>query len=659
MCGIAGIFAHESGAPVAEEVLHRMCGAMIHRGPDDEGLYVSGPVGLGMRRLSIVDLVGGHQPLANEDETVWVVCNGEIYNAPELRDELAARGHRFRCRSDVEVIPHLYEELGPACVERLRGMFGLALWDAHRRRLLLARDRVGIKPLYYAAAGGRLVFGSEAKAVLAAGVDRTIDPQALHDYLSLGYVPAPRSMFAGVHKLPPAHVLVCEAGGGVRVERYWDVPRPAPNGNGASALRGGADEYAERLRAVLTDAVRCHLLADVPVGVFLSGGLDSSTIVALMRDLGVGRLRTFTIGFAERSFSEADEARLVAERFGTEHHELTVRPDAIALVADLVRAFDEPFADSSALPVYYVSQLARQHVKVVLSGEGGDEVLAGYETYLAAKLARLYRRLPGMLARTAVPGLIRRLPVSHARVSFDYKAKRFVTGALLPPAAGHLWWKVLLDEDVKAALYRESPGAEPTVRLFEELFAASGGDDLDRLQYVDTRLYLPDDILVKVDRMSMAHSLEARVPFLDHHVIAFARTIPTGLRIRGITKKYLLRRAMADRLPRSVITGKKRGFNVPLPAWIRGELRGFFRDHLGPEALRSIGLFDAAVVGRLLADHEAMRADHSRPLWALLMFVLWHRAFRPAAHADDTGVRPIRRMPERAAATERRAAKSL
>jgi asparagine synthase (glutamine-hydrolysing) len=344
-----------------------------------------------------------------------------------------------------------------------------------------------------------------------------------------------------------------------------------------------------------------------------------------MHELGVSPIRTFTIGFEEKSFSETDEAREVAKRYGTEHHELIVRPDAIALLPKLVRGFDEPFADSSAIPVYHVSELARRHVKVVLSGEGGDEVLAGYETYRARKVAALYARLPQAIGRQLVPAVVRRLPVSHAKVSFDYKAKRFVTGAYLPPASGHLWWKTLLDEEAKAALYADgvARGVEPTARLFESLFTRSDGDELDRLQYIDTKLYLPADILVKVDRMSMLHSLEARVPFLDRAMVELSRRIPSRLRLRGMTTKYLLRRAMADRLPPAVINGKKRGFNVPMPAWLAGGLRDFTRDTLSPQRLRRQGLFKPAAVERLVNDHLERRRDHSRAIWTLLVLSVW------------------------------------
>jgi asparagine synthase (glutamine-hydrolysing) len=597
-----------------------MCDVMVHRGPDSFGEFTHGEAALGMRRLAIVDVEGGRQPLGNEDGSVQVVCNGEIYNAPALARELEARGHRLRTRSDVEVIAHLYEEEGVDVAARLDGMFAFALWDTRAHRLVLGRDRVGIKPLYVTRLGDRLVWGSEAKCLLAAGLDPQIDIQSLHDYLTLGYVPGPASIFAGVEQLAPGHVLIAQPGRIPETRQYWSL-----RGHVQPVERRSEASWRDELLHTLRAAVQSHLMSDVPLGVFLSGGLDSGSIVALMHELGVSPIRTFTIGFEEKSFSETDEARAVATRYGTEHHELIVRPDAVALLPRLVRSFDEPFADSSAIPVYHVSELARRHVKVVLSGEGGDEVLAGYETYRARRIAAMYARLPEAIGARLVPALVERLPVSHAKVSFDYKAKRFVSGAYLPPAAGHLWWKTIIDDETKAALYADGIGREarPTVRLFDALYQESDGQELDRLQYIDSQLYLPADILVKVDRMSMLHSLEARVPFLDRAMLEFTRRIPPRLRLRGMTSKYLLRRAMADRLPAAVVNGKKRGFNVPMPSWLAGNLRDFTRDVLSPQRVRRQGLFKPAAVERLVADHLAKRRDFSRAIWTLLVLSVW------------------------------------
>ena len=636
MCGIAGELRLTPGERPSAARVRAMCDVMVHRGPDSFGEFSDGEVALGMRRLAIVDVAGGQQPLGNEDGSVQVVCNGEIYNSPALARELEGRGHTLRTRSDVEVIAHLYEEDGVDVAARLDGMFAFALWDTKAHRLVLGRDRVGIKPLYVTRLGDRLVWGSEAKCLLAAGLDPQLDPQALHDYLTLGYVAGPASIFAGVQQLPPGHVLVAEPGKDPVPRRYWSL-----EGHVAGRERRSDADWEAELLSTLRGAVQSHLMADVPLGVFLSGGLDSGSIVALMHELGVHPIRTFTIGFEEKSFSELDEARQVATRYGTEHHELIVRPDAISLLPRLVRSFDEPFADSSAIPVFHVSELARRHVTVVLSGEGGDEVLAGYETYRARRVAALYARLPQTIGRRLVPAVVRQLPVSHAKVSFDYKAKRFVTGAYLPPAAGHLWWKTILDEDAKAALYGNGTAdVDPTVRLFEDLFSESDGDELDRLQFVDTKLYLPADILVKVDRMSMQHSLEARVPFLDRSMLELSRRMPSRLRLRGLTTKYLLRRAMAERLPPAVLTGKKRGFNVPMPAWLAGGLRDFTRDVLSPERVRRQGLFRPAAVERLVAEHLSRRIDHSRAIWTLLVLSVW----------QDELLRDVPPLPERVAA---------
>jgi len=632
MCGIAGELRLRLGERASAERARAMCDVMVHRGPDDFGGHANAEVALGMRRLSIVDVAGGHQPLGNEDGTVQVVCNGEIYNSVQLRSELQARGHRFRSRSDVEVIAHLYEEEGPGAVARLEGMFALALWDATRHRLLLARDRIGIKPLYLAETPERILFGSEAKCLLAGGLDPQVDLQALHDYLTLGYIPDTTSILAGAAQLPAAHLLVAEPGDGggrVRVERYWSL-----RGHVGTGERRSTADWQTELTRTLRAAVESHLMSDVPLGVFLSGGLDSGSIVAFMHELGVHPIRTFTIGFEESSYSETHLARQVATRFGTEHHELIVRPDAAGLLPTLVRHFDEPFADSTAIPTWYVSQLARQHVKVVLSGEGGDEALAGYETYRARRFAALYSRLPRAIGAGLVPRIVRSLPVSHARASFDYKAKKFVAGAYLPPAAGHLWWMTMMNEDMKAALYAgrnghaggngNGTGLHPTVRLYDELYRESDGDELDRLQYIDTALYLPGDLLPKTDRMTMAHSLEARVPFLDRAVVELGRRIPSRLRLHRLKTKWVLRQAMAGRLPEPILRQRKLGFNLPIAGWLAGELRDFAQDALSPTRLRRQGLLDPRAVERLVADHVRRRADHSRAIWALLFLTVWH-----------------------------------
>jgi asparagine synthase (glutamine-hydrolysing) len=634
MCGIAGKLNKDSNKQVDPQVVRAMCQTISHRGPDDDGVYVDGPVGIGMRRLSIIDLAGGHQPLSNEDGSVWIVFNGEIYNYRDLRPNLEARGHRFATNSDTEVMVHLYEEHGPEFVQHLRGMFAIAIWDKRNETLVLVRDRLGVKPLYYAALGDRLVFGSELKPLMTEGVPRDIDRQALHEYLSYNYVPGPRTIFSAVKKLQPGHRLIARRGQ-VTVEPYW---RPEPPKESA---RGGVEpvaHYVERLTELLKESIRYRLIADVPLGVFLSGGLDSSTVVAVMRQVSSDPIKTFSIGFEDQSFNELPYAQLVARHFETEHHEFVVKPDAVDLVPKLVHFFDEPFADSSAVPSYYLSELARQHVTVALGGDGGDEVFAGYETYAAYKMASFYRglspRLTGM-----IPSLVARLPVSHKKISFDYKAKRFVQAALLPPERAHYAWKEVFSDEMKQSLYAETRGGlDDPYDVFARQFAdCEGAAMLSRLQYVDQRVYLADDILVKVDRTSMAHSLEAREPLLDHKLVEFAATIPPELQLRGLRKKYLLKRAMAHRLPGQILNRKKGGFNVPVPAWLRTDLRDYVRDVLSEKRLREQGFFHPAYVHQMIRDHADLRVDYSRNLWGLLIFALWHERF-----AADAPVTPVR-----------------
>jgi asparagine synthase (glutamine-hydrolysing) len=608
MCGICGIVS--ASGPADPERLARMSAKLVHRGPDSDGTFLDGPVALAARRLAIIDLAGGDQPIANENGTVTVVQNGELYNYPELRRELERAGHRFRTSCDTEVLVHLYEQEGEAFARRLRGMFAVALWDAPRQRLVLARDRYGIKPLYYRAEGGGLEFASELRS-LPRG---EIDLDALEAFLAFNSIPAPLSIFRETRKLPPGHVLVWEDGQ-TRLERYAR-PAPAP----ADRLREDDEaELVEELRGRLRDSVRAHLLADVPVGVLLSGGIDSSVLAALAAQETGEPVRTFSIGFEERSFNELADARLVAERYGTQHRELVLRPDAALLLPALADAFDEPFADSSALPTYLVSQLAAEDVKVALSGEGGDELFGGYYTYVADLLAQRVGGLAG-LARP----FVERLPSSSARASFDYKAKRFVRGAHLPPLERHHAWKEIFSSDARAELTGRRYGFDP-VDLYRERFAETDGAELlARLQDVDLGIYLVDDLLVKTDRASMAHSLEARVPFLDEAVTSFAFSLPARHRVSGFRKKVLLRKAVAPLVPEQIVRGKKRGFSIPAAAWLRGELEPFARETLSAETIRRQGFFEPQAVERLLDRHVRGEEDLSRQLWGLLAFTLWH-----------------------------------
>ena len=587
-----------------------MSRTLVHRGPDSFGEFGDGSAALAARRLSIIDLETGDQPIANEDGTLHVVQNGEIYNYRELRLELERAGHRFRTHGDTEVLLHLYEEHGDRFAEWLRGMFAIAIWDARRRRLVLARDRFGIKPLYYRAVQGELAFASELRA-LPRG---EIDLDAVEAFLAFNSIPAPLTIFREVRKLPAGHLLVWEDGR-IKLERFAR-PTPAP----VEELRGDEEaELVEELRARLRDSVRAHLVSDVPVGVLLSGGVDSALLAALAAEESSEPLRTFSIGFEERSFDELADARRVAERYGTQHRELVLRPDAALLLPALAEAFDEPFADSSALPTYLVSELASNDVKVALSGEGGDELFGGYYTYVADLLAARV----GGLARLARP-LVELLPTSSAKASFDYKAKRFVRAAHLPPLERHHGWKEIFSAEARSELTGRRSPFDPVDLLRARYAETEGAGELARLQDVDLGIYLVDDLLVKTDRASMAHSLEARVPYLDTVVTNLALALPTRHKVRGLSKKVLLRKAAAPLLPREIVHGKKRGFSIPAAAWLRGELVPFARETLSRETLRRQGFFQPESVQRLLDEHVAGREDRSRQLWGLLAFTLWH-----------------------------------
>jgi asparagine synthase (glutamine-hydrolysing) len=598
------------GGPADPERLRAMSATLVHRGPDSDGQLVEGPVGLAARRLSIIDLETGDQPIANEDGTVHVVQNGEIYNYRELRAGLEHAGHRFATRSDTEVLVHLYEEHGDGFAQRLRGMFAVAVWDARQRRLVLARDPFGIKPLYYRDTADGLAFASELRA-LPRG---EIDLDALEAFLAFNSIPGPYSIFRDVRKLPPGHVLVWEDGE-ARVSRF---ARPAPV-SASEVRREDQDELAEELRARLRDSVRAHLIADVQVGVLLSGGVDSSVLVALAAQESSEPVHTFSIGFEERSFDELDDARAVAQLYGTRHEELVLRPDAALLLPALADAFDEPFADSSALPTYLVSELAARHVKVALSGEGGDELYGGYYTYAADLLALRV----GRLAALARP-LVERLPSSSRRASFDYKAKRFVRAADLPPLERHHAWKEIFSPEARNELLGRPSSFDAVDLLRARYGETEGAELLARLQDLDLGTYLVDDLLVKTDRASMAHSLEARVPYLDPLVAGLAQALPTRLKVSGLRKKRLLRKAAAPLLPRRIVYGRKRGFSIPAAAWLRGELEPFARDVLSPETLRRQAFFQPAAVTRLLDRHVARKEDLSRQLWGLLAFTLWY-----------------------------------
>jgi len=625
MCGITGKVYYDQDRPVEQRTLRAMCQSLVHRGPDDDGFYLKGNIGLAMRRLSIIDLQTGKQPIHNEDRTIWIVCNGEIYNFPDLRHDLETKGHRFYTRTDTEVIVHLYEDQGLDFVQYLNGMFALALWDENQRQLVLARDRLGIKPLFYAQLPDRFLFGSEMKAILADNLRPAIDLQALNQYLSLLYIPAPRTIHREIRKLEAGHVLIYQ-GGKSTIRRYWDLSPIQP----MIIDRSEVADVQAGLRDLLKEAVRCRLVSDVPLGAFLSGGLDSSTVVALMRDSHNGPIKTFSIGFNDPSYNELPYARLVAQRFESDHTELTVTPNVADLVPKLVYHFDEPFADSSAVPTYYLSQLTRQHVTVALGGDGGDEVFAGYMTYQADKLARGYERLPSFLTRKLLPALVHRLPVSDSKVSFDFRARRFVDNAFLEPGRRHYAWKAFFDDAMKRAVLSEevlgslegSLDAYPVFQRHYDTVPHHG--PLNRFLYMDTKAYLADDILVKVDRMSMAHSLEVRVPLLDHRVVEYMFRLPGHLKMPGLKLKRFLKKTMRDKLPRRILTRRKSGFNVPIPVWLKHELRPLVMEYLSPMRIKNQGVFNPETMRRIVTEHMAGVADYSRNIWAVLVFNLWY-----------------------------------
>lgn len=611
-----------SGDVPSRDLLHLMAAQIRHRGPDDEGIVVSGGTGIAARRLSIIDVVGGHQPIPNEDESVWCASNGEIYNFPELTVDLRGRGHIFRTHCDTEVLVHLYEEYGEKFLERIDGMFALVLWDRRTETLLLARDRLGIKPLYYADLGDRLLFGSELKALLPAGLPRTLDISALDSYFALTYIPAPRTIFESARKLLPGHFLKWTSRGEVQTHAYWTLPSPS-----AGPL-SSEEELCGELLGLLRGAVKSHLISDVPLGAFLSGGLDSSTIVALMAEQSSGPVRTFSIGFEERSYDETPYARQVAEIFGTEHHELTQRPGPLVMAEKLSWMYDEPFADSSAIPTYSVSALAREHVTVALTGDGGDEVFGGYQIYRADKLRQLYQRLPSFARDYVIQPAASLLPASERKTSFDYKLKRFVRSASLSPVASHAGWKTIFTREMRQELLTEPPSRDSALDLMERYFYSGGREDIIAAgMRTDTLLSLPDDMLTKVDRATMAVSLEARVPLLDHHVVEFMARLPSSYKVRGWTLKYLMKRAVRDLLPSEIVHRRKEGFSIPVARWMRTDLRELMLDTLSAESVRSMGVLDHAAVQRTIDQHLAGRVDRGRDLWALLMFALWHRQY--------------------------------
>jgi asparagine synthase (glutamine-hydrolysing) len=624
MCGIAGKVALDGRAVVDPSLLRQMTDAIRHRGPDDGGVWTDGTVGLGTRRLAIIDLSDrGHQPMANEDGSIRITFNGEIYNFQSLRRELESNGHVFQSGTDTETIIHLYEQDGLACLDRLRGMFAFALWDLPRKRLVLARDRLGKKPLFYYHDERQFVFGSAPKAILQ---DRAVpavpDPEAIHHYLTYGYVPSPFAAFRGFRKLPPAHYLVLE-NGTVTLHRYWSLHYEAPKRHETEEALG------EELMALLQEAVSLRMISDVPLGALLSGGIDSSTVVALMRRLTSGPVRTFSIGSDHQEYNELPFARSVAERFETEHHELVVRPDAASLLPQLAWHYDEPFADSSALPSFVVSGLARRFVTVALNGDGGDESFLGYQRYLATVIAGRLDAMPGMLRAVAQRGAAL-FPGIGPSLS-GTRVRRLAKVLQLEPRRRYLQWLTADDgwkEHLYSSEFADAMRGHDSFDLLAGVYAQSDAPTfLEQTAHADVQLYLPDDLLVKMDVASMASSLEVRSPFLDHRVVEFAARLPPRLKLRGLVHKYLLKRIMKGILPAGVLRRKKRGFGVPIDHWFRHELREIAYDVLLDSRARSRGYFRAEAVRQYLDDHVNRRADHHFRLWMLLMLELWHRTF--------------------------------
>ncbi len=634
MCGIAGAVWTSRGQPLPANVLQRMTDALRHRGPDDEGFYNSEVhrtdqdkevpgVALGHRRLSIIDLANGHQPLANEDESIWVIFNGEIYNFRELRHRLEGAGHRFRTASDTEVIVHLYEEEGVDCFSHFNGMFAIALWDAKRRQLVLARDRLGQKPLVYRLENGRMLFASQLKSLLEVpGVSREIDAAALDAYLTYQYVPHPRTIFKGIAKLPPGHVATYRDGR-LNVKPYW-----RPNFNSESNL--SVAEASEQLEALLESSVRLRMQSDVPLGAFLSGGVDSSIIVSQMQRLSDRPVQTFSIGFPVAEYDETHYAREVARHLGTDHHELRVEPSAVDVLPKLVWHYDEPLADSSAIPTYIVSRMAREHVTVALSGDGGDELFAGYDRYRAVRLGAWFDRLPQAIRGALTAKLWQRLPGSGRQKAISRRAKRLLQGLAFSPGRRYLEWIAIFNEARRAELYSDAflaqlPDHDPYAFLDEAFSRSDRRDRVTSTSLADLVTYLPCDLMTKVDVASMAHGLECRQPLLDYRLVEFAASLPLSMKLGARRSKRILVDTFGDRLPPSVRRRRKMGFGVPLDRWFRDDLGAYTREVLLERRATDRGYFQPATVGRLIDEHQQGIFDHSYRLWALLFLELWMR----------------------------------
>jgi len=633
MCGIAGWVNLKSSTTPSnsdDAVLHSMCETIVHRGPDSEGLWMDDQVALGMRRLSIIDLKTGDQPVYSEDKSIIVMMNGELYNFREVRADLEKRGHKFITQTDTEIVPHLYQEYGEDFVDHINGMFAISLWDTRRKRLILARDRYGEKPLYYGIFDGRLIYASEPKALLAnPSVPADLDLDSLRQYLSFDYVPAPRSIYKNIDKLPAAHIMVVE-NGEVSTRRYWNLSWQKSAGQNQNG--NGLKSKAAELRTLLSDAVRMRLVSDVPLGVLLSGGVDSSTVAAFATEHATETVKTFSIGFAEDSFDETRYARKVAAHLGTDHYEEMLSAEKAGdLISEIGTWLDEPLSDGSLIPTYLLARFVRKHVTVALGGDGGDEIFAGYPMYFGHKVAGAYGTIPQFLRSRLIEPVVRLLPVSTKNLSFDYKAKRFVKSANYDTVTRHhSWFGSFASEDQRSLLTKNvlsKTSGDIYAGPRDLLGICDAQEEIERMQYLDMNFYMAEDILTKVDRASMAVSLETRAPFLDPRIGEFAASLPLEYKLRGNKGKYILKKAVEGLLPRSILTRSKKGFGIPVAAWLNGRLNPLMHDLLSPDRLKAQGLFEPHYVQTLIAEHEKGVASHHKQLWTLLVFQLWYDKF--------------------------------
>jgi len=626
MCGIVG-YLRLDGQPVDSSIIDRMCRTIIHRGPDDMGVYIGENIGIGMRRLSIIDLQTGKQPMSNEDGRLQIVFNGEIYNYRELKSELVSRGHQFRTDSDTEVILHLYEEYSTECLAHLIGMFAFAIWDQEKRELFCARDRLGIKPFYYFTDGARLIFASELKAILEEkDLHAKLDLQALSQFITFEFIPFPPTLFDNIKKMPPGYFMLANSGG-VTLHHYWHPEE-------VEEKKRSENEAAEELYSLLKDAVRLRLRSDVPFGAFLSGGIDSGSVVGLMSELLDSRVRTFSIGFENQSYNELNYARRVAERFDTDHTERVLNPSAIELIEEIVDHLDDPIGDFSVFPTYLVSKMAREKVKVILSGDGGDELFGGYDTYVAQKVYGYYSKMPSAARERFVVPLVKMLSPTSRKKGIINKVKRFVEGACYAERYEHFRWMIHMNPerngDVFCAEISRGISTDDTFDFIENYLNGNRLNGLNRSMFLDIKTYLVDDILVKVDRMSMAASLEVRVPFLDHRVVEFALSVPQELKIRNFKTKYLLKRMARRLLPGNIVNRPKQGFSIPIKNWLKGPLRPMMTDLLSHDRLARQGIFNPGYVDTLMKEHIQNEENHSHRLWSLMLFQLWKERFMPA-----------------------------